>query len=116
MHSDDFTTENFKANLKLATSYYPSVSEVCRKLGINRQQFMKETYWSGFLVSSVVSKWQRECSLLFKREQAPPHPVSNGQNRPLCIAQETDNAPKLKLSLWRSSSLVEARSVTEASR
>ncbi|MFW3615554.1 XRE family transcriptional regulator [Billgrantia antri] len=41
MNFGDFTTENFKANLKLATSYYPSVSEVCRKLRINRQQFMK---------------------------------------------------------------------------
>lgn len=37
----DFTTENFKANLKLAASYYPSISEMCRKLEINRQQFMK---------------------------------------------------------------------------
>lgn len=41
MSSDDFTTENFKANLKLAASYYPSIAEMCRKLGINRQQFMK---------------------------------------------------------------------------
>lgn len=41
----DFTTENFSANLKLAASYYPSISEMCRKLGINRQQFMK--YLSG---------------------------------------------------------------------
>src|SRR5690554_4140249 len=58
-----------------------------------------------------------QCSLLFKqREQAPPHPVSNGQNRPFYIAQETDSVPKLKLSLWRSSSLVEARNVTAASR
>lgn len=37
----DFTTENFTANLKLAASYYPSISEMCRKLEINRQQFMK---------------------------------------------------------------------------
>lgn len=41
----DFTTENFTANLKLAASYYPSISEMCRKLEINRQQFMK--YLSG---------------------------------------------------------------------
>ncbi len=41
MDSDDFTTGNFTANLKLAASYYPSVSQMCRKLGINRQQFMK---------------------------------------------------------------------------
>lgn len=41
MHSDDFTMDNFRANLKLASSYYPSVAELCRKLGINRQQFMK---------------------------------------------------------------------------
>jgi hypothetical protein len=39
--ADDFTTGNFTANLKLAASYYPSVSQMCRKLGINRQQFMK---------------------------------------------------------------------------
>ncbi len=41
MSSDDFTTDNFTANLKLAASYYPSISELCRKLEINRQQFMK---------------------------------------------------------------------------
>lgn len=42
---NDFTTENFTANLKLAASFYPSISELCRKLEINRQQFMK--YLSG---------------------------------------------------------------------
>ncbi len=36
-----FTAANFVNNLKLACSYYPSVSEVARKLGINRQQFMR---------------------------------------------------------------------------
>ena len=36
-----FTTTNFVSNLKLACSYYPSVSEVSRKVGINRQQFMR---------------------------------------------------------------------------
>jgi hypothetical protein len=41
VETDDFTTSNFTANLKLAASYYPSVSQMCRKLGINRQQFMK---------------------------------------------------------------------------
>lgn len=37
----DFTMGNFTANLKLVASYYPSISEMCRKLEINRQQFMK---------------------------------------------------------------------------
>lgn len=45
MQADDFTNDSFKVNLKLATSYYPSISEVCRKLSLNRQQFMK--YLSG---------------------------------------------------------------------
>lgn len=36
-----FTSANFVNNLKLACSYYPSVSEVARKVGINRQQFMR---------------------------------------------------------------------------
>lgn len=36
-----FTAANFVNNLKLACSYYPSVSEVARKVGINRQQFMR---------------------------------------------------------------------------
>jgi transcriptional regulator with XRE-family HTH domain len=31
----------FKENLQLLCSYYDSVSEVCRRLGINRQQFNK---------------------------------------------------------------------------
>lgn len=45
MYLEDNTSENFKANLKLASSYYPSITEMCRQLGINRQQFMK--YLSG---------------------------------------------------------------------
>jgi transcriptional regulator with XRE-family HTH domain len=36
-----FATTNFVNNLKLACSYYPSVSEVSRRVGINRQQFMR---------------------------------------------------------------------------
>jgi transcriptional regulator with XRE-family HTH domain len=32
---------NFARNLELLCSYYSSVSEVCRRLGINRQQFNK---------------------------------------------------------------------------
>lgn len=36
-----FTAANFVNNLKLACSYFPSVSEVARKVGINRQQFMR---------------------------------------------------------------------------
>lgn len=36
---------DFVANLKLACSYFPSVSAVSRKVGINRQQFMR--YLSG---------------------------------------------------------------------
>ena len=41
----DYSTANFIANLRLACSYYASVSDVCRKIGINRQQFNK--YLSG---------------------------------------------------------------------
>lgn len=41
MDADNFTNSNFISNLKLAVSYHPSISEVCRKLDINRQQFMK---------------------------------------------------------------------------
>lgn len=41
----DDATANFTANLSLAASYHPSVSALCRKAGINRQQFMK--YLSG---------------------------------------------------------------------
>lgn len=41
----DTSSENLVSNLNLAASYYASVSELCRKLGINRQQFMK--YLSG---------------------------------------------------------------------
>jgi len=33
--------EEFGANLSLLCSYYPSIAEVCRKIGINRQQFNK---------------------------------------------------------------------------
>ncbi|MDA3876587.1 MAG: helix-turn-helix transcriptional regulator [Halothiobacillus sp.] len=33
--------ENFKTNLALLCSYHPSIAEVCRKIGLNRQQFNK---------------------------------------------------------------------------
>ena len=33
------------SNLQFAAGYYPSISELCRRLGINRQQFMR--YLSG---------------------------------------------------------------------
>ena len=36
---------DFVANLRFASSHHASISEVCRKLGINRPQFMK--YLSG---------------------------------------------------------------------
>lgn len=42
---DAFTSENFIANLRLLCSFYPSISEVCRRLNISRPQFMK--YLSG---------------------------------------------------------------------
>jgi transcriptional regulator with XRE-family HTH domain len=40
---DTYTSSdaNFIANIKLACSYYPSVSDVSRRVGINRQQFMR---------------------------------------------------------------------------
>lgn len=41
----DSATSNFTTNLSLAASYHPSISALCRKAGINRQQFMK--YLSG---------------------------------------------------------------------
>ncbi|QLF71472.1 helix-turn-helix transcriptional regulator (plasmid) [Peteryoungia desertarenae] len=41
----DFTTANFCENLRLCCSYYPSISDLCRRMDINRQQFMK--YLSG---------------------------------------------------------------------
>ncbi|MCZ0962562.1 helix-turn-helix domain-containing protein [Paracoccus benzoatiresistens] len=43
--SSEYSSANFTSNLRLACSYYPSVSEVCRKIQINRQQFNK--YVSG---------------------------------------------------------------------
>jgi len=39
---------NLAANLKLAASYYPSVAGMCRKLDINRQQFVKYLIGSAF--------------------------------------------------------------------
>ena len=42
---DSYTTESFIANLRLLCSFYPSISEVSRRLKISRPQFMK--YLSG---------------------------------------------------------------------
>lgn len=58
---DDDATAHFTSNLKLASSYYPSIAEMCRKLGINRQQFMK--YLSGASYPSR-SSLRRICDFL----------------------------------------------------
>ncbi len=44
----DFTVANFVANLKFVCSYHSSISDICRKLPINRQQFMKYISGSSF--------------------------------------------------------------------
>lgn len=41
-------SENLRHNLLYLCSFYPSISEVCRRLGINRQQFNKYTSGSAF--------------------------------------------------------------------
>lgn len=41
-------SDNLRHNLIYLCSYYPSISEVCRRLGINRQQFNKYTSGSAF--------------------------------------------------------------------
>lgn len=41
----DDRIDDFGRNMRLACSYYPSIAQVCRKLGINRPQFNK--YLSG---------------------------------------------------------------------
>lgn len=59
-HSD-YSTGNFIANLRLACSYHASVSDVCRKIGINRQQFNK--YLSGVAFPSR-STLRRICDFI----------------------------------------------------
>jgi transcriptional regulator with XRE-family HTH domain len=44
-HPSPESESDFVANLRLATSYHASVAEVCRRLPVNRQQYMK--YLSG---------------------------------------------------------------------
>ncbi len=49
---------NLQRNLRLLTSYAPSIADVCRRIGINRQQFHR--YLSGAARPSV-RKMQRIC-------------------------------------------------------
>jgi len=42
------TDVDFVANLRLATSYHASTADVCRRLAINRQQYMKYLAGTGF--------------------------------------------------------------------
>ncbi len=56
----DFTVANFVANLKFVCSYHSSISDICRKLPINRQQFMK--YISG---SSFPSRFSLRSYVIF---------------------------------------------------
>lgn len=60
MQSDPATV-NLAANLKLAASYYPSVSGMCRKLGINRQQFVKYLAGTSFPARATL---RRICDFL----------------------------------------------------
>jgi hypothetical protein len=46
-------SEPFAENLRLLCSHYASVAEVCRRIGINRQQFNK--YLSGASTPSLHS-------------------------------------------------------------
>jgi transcriptional regulator with XRE-family HTH domain len=45
------TSRSIAENLRYLCSFYPSISHVCRKLGVNRQQFNK--YLSGRIIPSV---------------------------------------------------------------
>ncbi|MGE3873809.1 MAG: hypothetical protein AB7F74_12715 [Parvibaculaceae bacterium] len=45
------SSRSIAENLRYLCSFYPSISHVCRKLGINRQQFNK--YLSGRIIPSV---------------------------------------------------------------
>jgi transcriptional regulator with XRE-family HTH domain len=47
----DLVAENFSQNLRLACRYYPSISSVCRRIGMNRQQF--NTYLSKGATPSI---------------------------------------------------------------
>lgn len=57
----DTVTANLSANLKLVASYYPSVAAMCRKLGINRQQFVKYMAGTSFPARSTL---RRICDFL----------------------------------------------------
>lgn len=45
---DDELTSSLAANIRLAASFHPSISHVCRRLGMNRPQFMKYAAGSSF--------------------------------------------------------------------
>lgn len=77
---NDFTTENFTANLKIAASYYPSISEMCRKLGINRQQFMK--YLSGRVVPVAIQHAPDLRFLRLRRVRDAAAPRAVPEHRP----------------------------------
>lgn len=49
--NQDQIAENFSENLRLACRYYPSISAVCRRIGMNRQQF--NTYLSRAATPSI---------------------------------------------------------------
>lgn len=46
-------SQNFSENLRLACRYYPSISTVCRRIGMNRQQF--NTYLSKAAMPSMAN-------------------------------------------------------------
>lgn len=49
----DKAARNFAQNLRLACRYYPSISSVCRRIGMNRQQF--NTYLSQSAMPSIAN-------------------------------------------------------------
>ncbi len=110
MDEQDFASENFVANLKLACSYHASTSEVCRRLGVNRQQFMK--YLAGTAFPSR-RNLRRICDffgideyeILMPRDQfreiirLRPHPKADDLNVPPLLRSLLVQAQRQKAQL-----------------
>lgn len=96
---------NLSANLKLAASYYPSVAHMCRKLGINRQQFVKYLAGTTFPTPGTM---RRICDFLGVDEFEILMPPEQFRNiillRPNLALEDMEVPPRLRKMLAQATS------------
>lgn len=92
MISKNEESNNFSANLKTLCSYYKSISEVCRKIDINRQQFNR--YLNGNTFPSY-SNLKRMCDFFgVDQDEIVSNPIEFSKTvSPMPLEEKSEELP-----------------------